>query len=176
MTLALIGYRGSGKSRVAPLVATLLGWSWIDADDEIERRSGQSIAEIFDQQGEPAFRDLESDVLADLAARPSMVLALGGGAVLRAANRQSLVDHRCAVVWLKATPETLWQRISADSATQGRRPNLTRAGGLAEVQKLLAERESLYAECAHVTIDTEGKSPDCIAAEIVAGYREQAGA
>ena len=171
MSIALIGYRGSGKSQVAPRVAERLGWSWIDADDEIERRAGQSIAEIFAKHGEPAFRDLESQVLADLAARPQMVLALGGGAVLRPANRQVLVDNQCAVVWLKASAETLWQRISADTTTSQRRPNLTSGGGLGEVENLLAQREPLYAESAQLSVDTEGKSPGDVAREIVEWHR-----
>src|SRR5688500_2590703 len=82
MNLLLIGYRGTGKSTVARLVAERLNWPWLDADVELERRAGKSIAAIFAEDGEPAFRDLESQVLAELVQADRHVLALGGGVIL----------------------------------------------------------------------------------------------
>ena len=90
MNLVLIGLRGTGKTTVARLIAERLGWPWFDADAEIEARAGKSIAEIFAAEGEPAFRDRESQVVADLAQRDHSVLALGGGAVMRPANREAI--------------------------------------------------------------------------------------
>ena len=90
MNLYLIGYRGSGKTTVAAELARLLGWKWLDADDEIERRAGKSIKEIFATWGEPAFRDLEVAVIADLSKLTSHVIALGGGAVLREESRHDI--------------------------------------------------------------------------------------
>src|SRR4030042_1459888 len=81
MILTLIGYRGTGKTTVARLLAERLGWDWIDADDEIERRAGKSIAAIFADDGEPAFRDLEASVVAELSRWRRSIVALGGGAV-----------------------------------------------------------------------------------------------
>jgi shikimate kinase len=170
MILVLIGYRGCGKSAVAQLVALRLGWDWVDADVEIELRAGKSIAAIFADDGETAFRDLESAVLNDLLQRDRIVLALGGGVVLREANRKSLrsacQSGQAKIVWLKASPEVLWERIQADKTTAARRPNLTVAGGLAEIRQLLTQREPLYQACADTAIDTEYKPLAQIATEI----------
>lgn len=166
LRLALIGYRGAGKSTVARQLALALGWDWVDADVEIELRAGKSIAAIFADDGEPAFRDLESQTLADLLARENVVVAAGGGAVLREANRQALAQ-RARVVWLRASVDSILQRVSQDATTAGRRPNLTTGGGAAEVIELLSQREPLYRQCAEIEIDTEGKTPPAIAAEIV---------
>jgi shikimate kinase len=166
MNVALIGYRGTGKSTVARRLALDLGWDWIDADVEIELRAGKSIATIFAEEGEPRFRDLESDALADLVTRERTVIAAGGGAVLRAENRRHLA--RCRhVVWLRASPETILRRVAADSTTAGRRPQLTTAGGEVEVLRLLEVREPLYHECAQLEVDTEQKTPAEIAGEII---------
>ncbi len=166
--LFLIGYRGTGKSTVGLHLAALLGWDFLDADAVLEQSAGKSIAEIFAAEGEPAFRDRESAVLAELAAREHLVLATGGGVVLRPENRSLL---KCGyVAWLTAPPEALWQRILADATTAARRPALT-TGGLAEVEQLLAVREPLYREVADGVFPTEGRSPDEVAAAILAEYR-----
>ena len=165
MILALIGYRGSGKSTVAKTLARTLGWSWHDADLVLQQRAGRSIREIFAQQGEQTFRDLESEILIELLALSNVVLALGGGVVLRPENRRRL--QKPIVIWLQATPEALHARIATDPASNERRPNLTSAGGLAEIRKLLGERMPLYHECADFIVDTKQKSPEQIATEIV---------
>jgi shikimate kinase len=166
MNLYLIGYRGSGKTTVAAELGTLLGWKWLDADDEIERREGKTIKEIFASWGEQSFRDLEAVVIADLAKLAGHVIALGGGAVLQEESRQAIRDSG-KVVWLQASPEVLFQRISGDASTAERRPNLTAAGGLAEVQRLLSIRAPLYAACADLTLDAGSASPAELAAAIV---------
>ena len=165
MNVALIGYRGTGKSTVAQLLALDLSWDWVDADVEIELRAGRSIAAIFAESGEDAFRDLETAVLAELVDRPRIVIAAGGGAVLRAENREHLrrVSH---VVWLTADAETIAARVSADASTHQRRPNLTTVGGLEEIERLLTVREPLYRECATLSVDTAQRSPAAVAAEI----------
>ena len=91
MFLALIGYRGSGKTAVAEHLAHRLKWHWLDADAEIESRAGKSIADIFAQDGEHAFRTLETAVLSHLLHRQNTILALGGGAVLRLRLRRAPV-------------------------------------------------------------------------------------
>jgi shikimate kinase len=90
MNIALIGYRGTGKTTVAQQLALRLGWDWVDADVELELRAGKSIAAIFADDGESAFRDLEATTLDDLIRRDRTVLALGGGIVLRPENRALL--------------------------------------------------------------------------------------
>ena len=166
MNLFLIGYRGSGKTSVASALAAQLGWPWVDTDVEIERRSGRTIRDLFVQEGESYFRDLESRVVAEVAAGDRQVVALGGGAVLRPDNRRDLAG-RGKVVWLTASPRTLWERIGQDPSTASRRPHLTTAGGLAEIETLLAERSPLYAQCADLALDTEGLPPDQIARQII---------
>ena len=90
--LFLIGYRGSGKSAVARLLAERLGWAWLDADQVLEDRQGQSIRQIFADEGELRFREMEAAILAELCVRQGHVIAVGGGVVLRAENRQRLKD------------------------------------------------------------------------------------
>jgi shikimate kinase len=173
MNIFLIGYRGSGKTTVARALARQIGWEWLDADAELERRAGRSIQQIFAESGEGAFRDWESAVVADLAKLDQHVIALGGGAVMRDQNRQALTG-RGKVVWLKASPETLHARIAADPTTEARRPNLTGQGGLAEIRQLLAQREPIYQACADLVLDAEAHAPDNIAAQISAAFHLKA--
>lgn len=166
MTLTLIGYRATGKTTLARLLAERLGWDWIDADVEIERRARKTIANIFAEDGEQAFRDLEAQVIAELCGRPQLVLAAGGGAVLRAESRNAMREAG-SVVWLKAFPETIHARMSGDATTSDRRPNLTSQGGLAEIVDLLKRREAIYQEASEFGLDTDGKSPEQLADEIL---------
>jgi shikimate kinase len=166
MIITLIGYRATGKTTLAELLARRLGWQWIDADVEIERRAGKTIARIFADDGEPAFRDLEAQVIADLCRRDRLVLAAGGGAPLREDNRQ-IMRQSGKVVWLKARPETILKRMSGDSTTDQRRPNLTGRGPLDEIVQLLALREPMYRDTANITIDTENRTPEELTAEIL---------
>jgi shikimate kinase len=162
----LIGYRGTGKSAVAQALAERLGCDWVDADDEVERRAGKSVVEIFSQDGEAAFRDLEAQVVADLCLRTQSVVALGGGAVLRDDNRAA-IQAAGPVLWLIASVDTIVARLAADESTASRRPNLTDAGGRAEIDAVLAQRTPIYRGCATLTVDTEGKTPAEVADEIV---------
>ena len=167
MLLFLIGYSGTGKTTVARHLAERLGGAWFDADVEIERRAGKSIATIFAQEGEAEFRNWETAVVADLAQEHNAVVALGGGAVLREANRHVLLG-RGKIVWLKADPQTLYERLSNDTGTSERRPNLTPWGGLAEIVEVLATRTPIYEQMADLTVDTVNKSPAAVAGEILA--------
>jgi shikimate kinase len=168
MNLVLIGLRGTGKTSVAAVLAERLGWPWFDADALIEARAGKSIKQIFAEDGEPAFRDLEAQVVAELAAAEQTVLALGGGAVVREQNRAALAG-RGKVAWLMASPETLWRRIEADSLTASRRPNLSAMGGINEIIATLDARRDLYRACADLEVDTEGKTPAQVADAILEG-------
>jgi shikimate kinase len=173
--LTLIGYRGTGKSTVAALVAERLGCGWVDADAVLEEKLGCTIATLVRERGEPVFRDAEATVLEDLLARQDGVLATGGGVVLRPGNREALSSHGRPVVWLTATAATIRERLAADPTTASRRPALaTAAGGqptedpLVEVDAALAAREPLYRGCADAIFDTSHGSPESVAMKIIA--------
>jgi shikimate kinase len=170
MRITLIGYRGCGKSTVAPALAERLGLEWFDADVILESRAGRTIREIFAESGEPEFRRLERETLVDLLRRDSLILAAGGGAIL---NPQTRADFRQAgpVVWLQADAATLEARIAGDATTAARRPNLTAAGGPDEISRMLAVREPLYRETATLIVNTAGQSVEEIVNAIVAGIR-----
>lgn len=162
---ALIGYRATGKTVVGNFLAQHLGFPCIDTDVEIVKRAGCSIAEIFANQGEDAFRDLESQVIDEMTQRSQIVLSLGGGAILREANRQFIA--RCdPVVWLQAAVQTIADRIAADTVSGSQRPNLTSKGGIAEIQQVLEQRTPLYDACATMCLETETQTPESLAKAI----------
>lgn len=165
--LVLIGYRGSGKSTVGKIVAERLNRPFRDTDLEIEARSRRTIAAIFAEDGEAAFRDWEERTLAILTGEyPAAVLAAGGGIVLREANRRRMVDFGF-VAWLRARPEELASRLETDPRSPMSRPALTCEGTLGEIGRVLAERVAFYEELADATIETEGKSPDLVASALI---------
>jgi shikimate kinase len=161
MNIVLIGYRGSGKSTVGRLLAQRLGRAFVDMDVEIVGRAGMTIKEIFEREGEVGFRDRESAVVRDVAARSGVVVAAGGGAVLRPENVAAL-KATAKVVWLRARAEVLHERIQQDAATSLMRPNLTAAGGLEEVKGLLAAREEAYRGAADGVVDVEGLAVEVV--------------
>jgi shikimate kinase len=163
--LFLIGSRGSGKSTIARLLANELGWNWRDADEELEKSYGQSIRAIFAAEGETGFREKESSILAQLCRLPRHVIATGGGVVLREQNR-GLLRISGRIVWLTADIDTMWQRVQADGTTAERRPPLS-IGGRAELEEILHLREQLYRQAADYIVNTTGREPNEIAAEIV---------
>lgn len=167
--IILIGSRCTGKTTTGRLLAARLGWAFADVDDHIEAGAGRSVADIFATEGEPSFRDRESAALAELCARDRYVIATGGGAVVREANRP-VISSGGFVVWLTAAPDALWARIQADPATAARRPNLTAGGGAAEVRALLAAREPVYRALADFTVATDALSPEAVADAIFTAW------
>jgi shikimate kinase len=151
--LLLVGMMGAGKSTIAELAAGRLGWPMIDTDAEVEAVAGMSVAEVFARQGEAQFRALESEAVAALAGGPEpLVASVGGGAVLRPANREAL-RRAGTVVWLRATPATLVARVGDGDG----RPLLA-GGAQGAMERLSAEREALYKEVADVVIDVDDLS------------------
>ncbi len=140
---------GAGKSTAGRHLAHALGRPFVDADTEIERRIGMSIRAFFDREGEAAFRDIETEVIAELARRGGIVLATGGGAVLREVNRHELRDHT-VVIYLRAAPEELFRRLRHDT----QRPLLQVADPLRKLRELFRDRDPLYRETAHFVIET----------------------
>jgi shikimate kinase len=166
--IVLIGAPGSGKSTVGAVLAEQLGVTFHDVDSVIVERVGKPVAEIFADDGEPVFRDLEEQVTAELLNR-SGVLALGGGAVLSPRTRAALRGRR--VVWLRVGLPAAVKRVGLDTA----RPLLL-GNVRGRLLALLNERAPLYAEVATQVVDTDDRSPAEVAAQIVASRAARRGA
>lgn len=148
--ITLVGMPGCGKSTIGKLLARRLGLAFIDSDHVIEQRLGCSIRSYFEREGEVAFRDVEEAVLRELLNDQSQgVLATGGGAVLRAANRE-MMRSRSQVVYLRASPEEIFRRVQHDT----KRPLLQVSDPLGRLNELYAERDPLYRQAAHFVIDS----------------------
>jgi shikimate kinase len=140
---------GGGKSTAGRHLARALSLPFVDADAEIERRIGCSIRQYFEQEGEVAFRDVEEEAIAALMQGPPRVVATGGGAVLREANRRALHGHS-TVIYLRSTPEELFRRLRHDT----HRPLLQVADPMRKLRDLFNERDPLYRQTAHFVIET----------------------
>ena len=149
LRISLVGMPGCGKSTVGRHLARQLGLDFVDSDAEIERHLGTTIREYFSQQGEEAFRDVEQEVIDSLAARPGILLATGGGAVLRPSNRDAL-HSRTHVFYLRASPDELFRRLRHDT----QRPLLQVADPLQRLRDLYRERDPLYRRTAHFVIES----------------------
>jgi shikimate kinase len=157
--IVLVGFMGAGKTTVGQLLAAKLGVPFTDSDRVIEARAGKPIREIFADDGEPAFRELEHDVIAGLLADDG-VLALGGGAAAHAGTQANLRASGVPVAYLKVSYAEALNRVGGD---QGR-PMLARP----DLAECYARRDPLYAEAATLTVDVDGRSPEDIAADLLA--------
>lgn len=161
MLITLCGFMGSGKTTVGKVLADFLGCPFMDLDDLVVKKAGKSIPELFAQDGEAAFRQTEASILRSTVqkyAESTAILALGGGAVMAPASA-ALLHDKTVCIYLKASLDTLLQRLDGETAD---RP-------LADerLADRLAEREPVYEKTAHVTVDTDGLSPEEVADEIV---------
>ena len=159
----LVGFMGAGKTSVGRRLAAKLGWKFVDLDEEIERREHRPIAEIFRDNGEPYFRNLERHCLKDLSSSEKAIVALGGGAFIDAENRD-LAEKTGLTVWLKASFSTITGRVKMD----GTRPKFM---DKAHVEQLYQAREPFYA-LAKVHVLTEGGTPESAAEEIIGVFRK----
>ena len=162
-SVVLVGMMGSGKSSIGRRLAARLGLPFVDADGEIEKAAGMTIAEIFANHGEPYFRAGEARVIARLLEGGPQVLATGGGAFMNPETRLG-IRAKGISVWLRATLEVLSRRIKR----RGDRPLLKGADPAKTLQRLIEERYPVYAE-ADITVESRDVPHDTIVDEIVAG-------
>jgi shikimate kinase len=168
-SVVLVGMMGAGKSSIGRRLAARLGVSFVDADGEIEKAAGMTIAEIFAAHGEPYFRAGEARVIARLLDGGPQVLATGGGAYMNPLTRDA-VRTRGISVWLRATLDVLTRRIKR----RGDRPLLKNVDQTETLRRLIDERYPIYAE-ADLTVDSRDVPHDTIVDEIIAGLRERLG-
>jgi len=163
MNVVLIGYRGTGKSTVADLVASALGATPFHTDLEIERRIGKPITDFVAAHGWDLFREVESDIVRAACAMDEAVIDTGGGVITRPENVAALKTNS-VVFWLQATPETIRARIEENED----RPSLTGNQSFTdEIEAVLAERTPLYDAASDYRVATDGRKPDEIAARVV---------
>lgn len=159
--IVLSGFMGTGKTEAGRELARILGWNIIDVDDEIVKAEKMTINEIFAQFGEPAFRDMEAAVIRGISKKKNVIIATGGGAVLRQDNTDALRQNGI-VVCLTASPETILKRIGGSSE----RPLLKVKNPLRKIRELMQARMPFYQK-ADIVIDTEKKAPREVAVEIL---------
>jgi shikimate kinase len=167
--LFLVGMPGCGKSTLGRLLAKRLNKQFYDADVELERRLGVTIPVIFELEGEPGFRDREETNLDELVAHTNIVLSTGGGAVLRATNRERL-KRGGTVLYLHATPATLWERTRHSK----HRPLLQAPDPRARMQELYAMRDALYREVADAVVESDREQVNRLAHRLEQQFRAAA--
>lgn len=165
MNIVLIGYRCTGKTSVGKRLSKRLGLAFYDSDAIIQEETGQTVQEIVDAGGWPAFRAEEKKIISRLALQDNCVIALGGGAVLDPENMAAMkVNGR--VIWLTADIRTILERMARDEATTAQRPPLNGRDRVLEATLVLEERTPLYEGAADLTIDTRNRDFNEIVEEI----------
>jgi shikimate kinase len=163
VNVVLVGYRGTGKSEVARLLGESLGLQVVSLDGELIKKAGKPIPDIVAERGWHGFRDLEEEIVRTFAARDGQVIDCGGGVIEREGNFAPLRDAG-PVIWLKARPATIVQRIGDDD----QRPSLTGTKSFTdEVVEVLERREPLYQRIAHHQVETDSLSAQQVAGTIV---------
>lgn len=166
--VVLLGFMGAGKTAVGAALARELGWRHVDLDREIERREGRTVAQIFAADGEPAFRELEARVSAEIAPRSAQVFSPGGGWITTPGMLERLPPGSLSV-WLQVSVEEAVRRAGRSGAV---RPLLRVDDPAAAARRLLIEREPLY-RAADVAVRTDGRAVEDIVAELLAFVRRR---
>lgn len=166
MNIYLIGYRCTGKTSVGRLLAGRLGWDFVDTDAMVEVRAEKRIAEIVAQSGWQAFRDLERRTVKDLAAGSRQVVATGGGAPCDKRSRRAMSGSGI-VVWLRAEPAVIEQRLRADQDSAQLRPALSGEDAATEIRQILAQREPVYRAVMHFDVATDTLSHEEVTAAVL---------
>ncbi|MFW6333517.1 MAG: shikimate kinase [Thermodesulfobacteriota bacterium] len=159
MNLFLIGYRCTGKTRVGKSLAERLGRPFLDTDAELVRETGRSISEMVDRHGWDFFRQQERRILQRMCQKDDHVIATGGGIIL---DPRNVADMGASgrIVWLRAHPATIADRMGGDSQTRPQRPSLTGKTPVEEIEETLTERLPLYESAMHTAVDTDGLTID----------------
>ena len=159
--IVLVGFMGAGKTTIGNLLAAGLGLPFVDSDQVIEQRAGRPVRQIFAEDGEPAFRALEHQVIAELLDGPAIVLALGGGAAEHPGTRDKLAGAH--VVYLHVSYQQALQRVGGDGTPESR-PLLARP----DLAALYQRRLGVYAGVATLTVPTDGRRPEAVTEDILA--------
>jgi len=167
-SIALIGFMGTGKTVVGKLLAQKLDRDFIEMDALIEKKAGRSIPEIFRQDGEIKFREIEIEVTKEIADRKNAVIACGGGVVLNRINIDRLRGE-CVIVCLAASPSVILKRTSVD---KDERPLLAVSDRLDQIKELLKHRRPFYERVADITVNTSRLQPDTVVGLIIGRLRE----
>jgi shikimate kinase len=163
----LVGMMGAGKTTLGRALAQRLGLEFVDTDRVLVERTGVPVATIFEFEGEDGFRRREGALLAEMGARDGLVVATGGGAILSEENRRTMRAHG-TVIYLRARLENLWERTRHDTS----RPLLATPDPRARLESLLAAREPLYRDAAHLIVDTGAQSASTLVAKVLAALRK----
>ena len=166
MNIFLIGFRCTGKTTVGRILAKSMSLRFVDTDDVIVGKLGQSIRAVVVKRGWNHFRRWETKIMAEVCADDGQVVGTGGGVILDPENIAAM-NRNGAVVWLKANPETIVRRMEIDHYAWGFRPSLTGKPASIEVGEVLPQREPLYGQAADIEVVTDNMSPQMVAGEIV---------
>ncbi len=166
-SIFLVGMPGSGKSTIGKRLAARLGRPFIDADRELEERCGVTVATMFEIEGETGFRDRETRLLEELSLRDGLIVATGGGIVLRECNRE-LLKGRPRVIYLQATVAELWSRLRHDR----KRPLLQGEDPRRRIEQMHRDRVPLYEEVADMTAVGRRQSADKLLGDIIAQLQD----
>ncbi len=168
-SIALIGFMGTGKTAVGKALAEKVGKEFIETDSLIERKASKTIPDIFQQDGEVRFRELEIEITKKVAKKKNTVIACGGGVVLNKINIDRL-RKECIIVYLTASPRVILKRTSSD---ENERPLLMTANKVLNIQELLRFRKPFYERAADITIDTSKLDVNSVVQQIIDMLKEE---
>jgi shikimate kinase len=166
MNIVLIGFRGVGKTRVGRVLAEKLGMRFVDADENIQETHHVTIREIFETKGESHFRLIECDAINELCKLDGIVLAVGGGAVLRYKNIRNM-KRNGRVVLLEADADTILGRLTTDPKSESQRPSLTGKDIAIEIKEQMQIRRQYYVSAADYVVSTANRNVEAVADEII---------
>jgi shikimate kinase len=169
-SLALIGFMGVGKSAVSKALSMRMGKKLVEVDSLIEQRAGKPVSQIFQDDGEKKFRELEEAVIKEVASGENQIIDCGGGVVLKQSNVNRL-RKQAVMVWLKANPDMILKRTLGE---RGKRPLLGDISECSEIQSMLSSRTILYERAADIIVDTSQMRIEVVVNKIIAELNKHA--